>query len=246
MALTKSKDQWSFTKPSDAMADQDSVNGLLTAISNARLTTFVSQKPDNLGQYGLADPAINFTFADDTGKKSTLLLGKKDGNGYFARDPSRSSVFSVGADLYTQLAKSYGELRDLKVLHFDASDITHVEFHNDHGLIAVSSTDGSNWTIDSPAAQKGKSASSYKIFNTLVALRADQIIDHPEPALVEKLAKPALEVVLTDKNGKKLTLKMSKPSGDVVYAQASDVSGLSKVKKQDFDSLNFEASSLLE
>jgi hypothetical protein len=246
MALTKSKDQWNFTKPSDAMADQDSVNGLLTAVSNARLTTFVSQKPDNLGQYGLTDPAINFTFADDTGKKSTLLLGKKEGNGYFARDPSRSSVFSVGADLYTQLAKSYGELRDLKVLHFDPSDITHVEFHNDHGLIAISSTDGSNWTIDSPAAQKGKSASSYKIFDTLVALRADQIIDHPEPALVEALAKPAIEVELTDKSGKKLTLKMLKPSGEVVYAQASDISGLSKVKKQDFDSLNFEASSLLE
>ena len=64
--------------------------------------------------------------------------------------------------------------------------------------------------------------------------------------MVEKLAKPAIEVVLTDKSGKKLTLKMSKPSGEVVYAQASDISGLSKVKKQDFDSLNFEASSLLE
>ncbi|HVB58173.1 MAG TPA: DUF4340 domain-containing protein [Candidatus Acidoferrales bacterium] len=245
LELTKSKDQWKFTKPSDAMADQDSIDALFTAISNAKLTSFVSEKPEDLGKYGLANPAINFTFVDDTGKKSTLLLGKKDGNEYFARDTSRPSIFRVGADLYTQLAKGYGDLRDKKVLHFDSADITRVEIHNDHGTIAVNSKSGNQWVIDSPD-QKGKTAASYKIFDPLTELRADQVIDHPEGSLTAKLAKPAIEVVLTDKNGKTLTLKMSNPTGDVVYAQASDSSSLCKLKKQDFDNLNFQASSLLE
>lgn len=246
MDLTKSKDQWKFTKPSDAMADQDSIDALFTAISNAKLTSFVSEKPEDLGKYGLANPAIDFTFVDDTGKKSTLLLGKKDGNEYFARNTSRPSIFRVNADLYTQLAKGYSDLRDKKVLHFDSADITRVEIHNDHGTIAVNSKGGNQWAIDSPDAQKGKTAASYKVFDPLTELRADQVIDHPEAGLVAKLAKPAIEVTLTDKNGKKLTLKMSKPAGDVVYAQASDSSALYKLKKQDFDNLNFEVSNLLE
>jgi Domain of unknown function (DUF4340) len=246
LALTKAKDQWKFTKPSDAMADQDSIDALLTAVSNAKLTTFASQDAKDPGKYGLANPAIDFTFVDDTGKKSTLLLGKKEGNEYYARDTSRPSVFTVSADLYTQLAKSYSELRDKKVLHFDSTDITHVEFHNDHGVIEISSKPGNKWAIDSPESEKGKSAASYKIFDPLTELRADEVIDHPAANLVAKLAKPAIEAVLTDNNGKKLTLKMSKPSGDVVYAQASDSPALFKLKKQDFDDLNFDAAGLLE
>jgi hypothetical protein len=246
MALAKSKDQWNFTKPSDAVADQSSIATLLNAISSALLTAFVSQKSDDLEKYGLANPAINFTFINDIGKKASLLLGKKDGNNYFAEDTSRPGVFSVNADLYAALAKSYDDLRDKKVLHFNSADITRVEFHNDHGLIVVNSTSGNNWAIDSPDNQKGKSAALSKIFDPLTGLSADQVIDHPEPALVAKLAKPAIEVVLTDKIGKKVTLKMSEPSGDVVYAQASDSPTLFKLKKQGFDNLNFEASSLLE
>ena len=56
--------------------------------------------------------------------------------------------------------------------------------------------------------------------------------------MAAELAKPGIEVDLTDKSGKKITLKMSKPSGDVVYAQMSDGPAVYKLKKADFDSLN--------
>ena len=247
LELAKSKgDQWDFTKPTDAMADQDSIDALLTAVSNARIASFADKNESNPAKYGLKDPAISFTATDDTGKKSTLLLGKKDGNDYFARDTSRPSVFRVSADLYTQLAKKYADLRDKKLLHFDQADITRVEIHNDHGTIEVESKSGNQWVIDSPSDQKGKAAASYKIFDPLTELRADEVIDHPGAGMAATLAKPAIEIVLTDKNGKKLTLKVSKPSGDAVYGQGSESAALYKLKKQDFDNLNFDASSLLQ
>jgi hypothetical protein len=246
LALTKSKDQWAFTKPADTRADQDSISAVLTAIQTGKFTGVGGEKPDDLGKYGLASPAVNLTATDDTGKKSTLLVGKKEGNDYFARDTSRPTIFRIPGDLYTQLTKSFADLRDKKVLHFDSADLTGIEVHNDHGTIVADTKGSDTWTIESPAAQKGKNSTGPKLFDPLSGLHSDQIVDRPGADLASKLAKPAIEVILTDKNKKTITLKVSKPAGDVVYAQASDSPSVYKLKKQDFDNLNFDASTLIE
>ena len=245
LALTKTKDQWNFTKPAETRADQDSINALLTAVQNAKFTNVASEKPEDLPKYGLSSPAVTLTASDDTGKKFTLDIGKKDGNDYFARDASRPMIFHVNSDLYTQLTKNFSDLRDKKVVHVDAADLNRIEIHNDHGSL-VAEKSGDTWKIDSPDAQKGKNAASYKLVDPLTALRADQVIDHPGGDVTSKLAKPAIEVTLTDKNKKTTTLKVSKPAGDVVYAQSSDAPAVYKLKKQDFDNLNFDPSSVTE
>jgi len=245
MALSKTKDRWAFVKPSETRADQDSVDGLLTAIQNAKFTNVASETAEDLGKYGLASPSVNITTSDDTGKEFTLLVGKKDGNDYFARDASRPTIFHVNSDLYTQLTKTFGDLRDKKVLHIDAADISRVEIHDDHGTI-VASSKGDAWTMESPDAQKGKNAASAKIFDPLSGLHADQVIDHPGGDITGKLSNPAIEITLTDKNKMTTTLRISKPTGDVVYAQSSDSPSVYKLKKQDFDNLNLEPSSITE
>jgi hypothetical protein len=245
MALSKTKDQWTFSKPVDTRADQDSVDALLTAVQNAKFTNVASEKPEDLSKYGLANPAVNVTATDDTGKKFTLEVGKKDGNDYFARDTSRPMIFHVNSDLYTQLTKTVADLRDKKVLHADAADLNRIEIHDDHGTL-VASKSGDNWKIDSPDAQKGKTAASYKLVDPMTNLRADQVLDHPGGDVTSKLAKPAIEITLTDKNKKTTTLRVSKPAGDVVYAQSSDSPATYKLKKQDFDNLNVDPSSVAE
>jgi hypothetical protein len=245
LAAAKGKNEWKLSKPDSAPADGDAVDSLLSAVANAKMNSVASEKPDALAKYGLVSPAVAFAAVDDKGQKSTLLVGKKEGDKYFARDASRPMIFRLGEDVYKQLAKSYSDLRDKKVLHVSSDDINHIEIHNDHGIIAAERK-GSEWTIESPDAQKGKTAASWKIFDPLTALRAGEVVDHPAADLLARLAKPGIEATLTDKSGMKITLLVSKPSGDLVYAQASDGSALYKLKKQDFDSLNFEAAHVLE
>jgi hypothetical protein len=245
MALAKSKDQWTFSKPADARADQDSVDGLLTAVQNAKFTNVASEKPDDLGKYGLANPAINLTTTDDTGKKFTLIVGKKDGNDYFARDTSRPTIFHVNNDLYTQLNKTFADMRDKKVLHVDAADLNRIEIHDDHGTL-VATKNGDSWKMESPDAQKGKNAAPFKLVDPLTLVKADQVIDHPGGIVISQLAKPAIEITLTDKNKKTVTLKVSKPAGDIVYAQSSDAPSVYKLKKQDFDNLDLDPANVLE
>lgn len=242
LAATKQKTEWKFTKPSGTMADETNVNSLLGAVDSTRMVSIANERPENLGKYGLASPAITFTAVDDTGKTATLLIGKKEGEDYFARDPSRPMIFTMNKDLYKKLSESYGDLRDRTVVHYAEADINHIEIHNASGVIAATRKSPDEWTADAPADIKGKSAETWKIFGPLSGARADEVLDHPAADLTAKLAHPAIEVVLTDKDGKKVTVRISKEAGDFVCAQTSESHSLYKLKKQILSELNFNPS----
>ena len=250
LALSKKtvndQDQWDFTKPSDARADEDTVSSLLSAISSGTFTKVASEKADDLAKYGLAHPAVRFTAVSDTGGKRTLEVGKKEGDGYLARDDSRPTVFVINEDLYKKLTQNFGDLRDKDLVHFSESDVNRIDLHNANGTMAMARKKGSDfeWTVESPASVKGKSGASWKVFSPLTSARADAIIDHPTAAILSKFAKPAVEIDLTEKDGKKLAIKISSPDGDFVYGQTSASPSVYKLKKSILNDLNFKSSDL--
>lgn len=246
LSASKANEQWKFTKPLDAPASQDAVDSLLQAVSNATMTSVASEKPDDLAHYGLASPPISFTAMDAKGGQYTLLLGKKDGEAYFARDVSRPMIFRVNEDLYKKLTQKFADLRDKRVIHADSADIQQLELRNASGSISLSRKKDSpdDWVFDAPADQKGKPASGWKVLDPLAGLSAEEVIDHPAPNLLAQVANPAITAVLTDKSGKALTVRVSKASGDFVYAQVSDGSALYKLKKDALDSFNVKAADL--
>ena len=244
IAASKEKAGWSFSKPAVGEADADAVNSILAAVSTAKLVSIESENADNLGKYGLASPAITFTAVEGAGKNATLLVGKKDGDEYFARDASRPTIFRINQDLYKKLAQTYPELRDKKIVRFDPATITHFEIHNASGMIVCTRKNEEEWVFDEPADQKGKSASAEKLFSALDQARAEQIIDHLTPDITARLAKPAFNATLTAKDGKKITIAVSKEAGGFVYARSGEGATVYELKKQILDSLNFKASDM--
>jgi hypothetical protein len=240
----KEKRGWNLIKPAAGGADSDAMNALLDAISTAKLVSIESETADNLAKYGLANPAITVTAGDSKGKTATLLIGKKEGDEYFARDTSRPTIFRVNQDLVKKLAVGYPDLRDKKIVRLDPADITHAEIHDANGTIICSRKGDADWVFDEPADQKGKSASLEKLFSTIGEARADQIIDHPAPDVVARLVKPAFDVTFSTKDGKKLNVAISKESGDFVYARNDAAPTVYKLKKQILDTLNFKPSDL--
>lgn len=237
---------WKFTKPTDAPADGDAVNALLGAIENAKAAAIVSEKPDDPAKYGLANPSITFTATNDKSEKSTLIVGKKEGNDYFARDLARPQIFSIDADLEKKIDETYGDLRDRKVAHFDQQQIVRVELHDSNGAMILSHKQDAaeEWTFDSPADQKGKAATAWKILSPVDGLQADEVLDHAPANIAAMLAKPTIEVMLTDQAGKTLTVQISKESGDFAYARTSDGPAIYKVKKQIAEDLNLKPADL--
>jgi len=242
----KDNDQWKLTKPVATLASQDAVDSLLQAVGSATMTSVASETPDNPAHYGLASPPISFTATDAKGGRFTLLVGKKGDNAYFARDLSRPMIFGVSEDLYRKLTEKFTDLRDKQVVHAVSADIQKLDFRNANGVISLSrKKDGSDeWVFDAPADQKGKLASSWKILDPLTGLTADEVIDHPASNLLSLLAVPAVSVNFTDKDGAVVTLKLSKASGDFVYAQASGSSALYKLNKDTLETFNLKATDL--
>jgi len=245
LAATLGSDQWKFSKPGSTPADKNAVEGLISAVANAKMKTVVNEQPNDLAKYGLANPAIRFT-AGNKSAESTLIVGKKQGDTYYARDLSRPMIFSIDEDLYKKLAQGFGDLRDRKVLHLDASSIDKVEIEDPNGTVTLTRAQDNpdQWTIDAPSNLKGKQAAGWKFLDPITNLQADEVLDHPVADLAALVAKPVITVVLTDHNKKQITLRISKASGDNAYANTSDGPQLYKLKKQVLNDLNFKPADL--
>ncbi len=240
MALAKAKDAWMITQPAAATADANAIDALLSAISSAKMASVVSETPDNLPKYGLASPSITFSASDAKGKSATLIVGKKDGDAYFARDSARPMIFTINDDLYKKLSQNFADLRDKRIVSFDPATVTHMDIQNADGSISCTRKNEDEWTFDSPADLKGKSASGEKVFEPLQRARAEQIFDNPPASLSAKFAKPAFEGVFTMKDGKKLTVAISKDADGFVFARTSAGATVYKLKKQLLDDLTFK------
>jgi Domain of unknown function (DUF4340) len=239
--------EWSFTKPLDTRADDDGVSSLLSAVASGTFAKVASEKADDLAKYGLAHPVITFTAISDKGKEQTLEVGRKQGDGYFARDDSRPTIFLINEDLYKKLAQAFGDLRDKDFVHIAESDFNGISLRDSNGTVELARKPGSDfeWLMDSPANDKGKSAATWKVFDPLTSARADAIIDHPSAAILSKLAKPAIEVDFMKKDGKRLTVKLSKAEGDFIYGQSSANPSVYKLKKSMLKDLDLKSSDLV-
>jgi len=240
ISASKDKNEWKFATPAGPLAGKDAVDSLLQAVASAKMVSVASETPDSLARYGLASPAITFTASGGKATVFTLVVGKKDGTAYFARDLSRPTIFRIDGEIEKKLSENFGDLRDKQVLHVDTADMQRIQIEGTAGSVVVSrKPDGSDdWTFESPADRKGKPVSSWKVLDPLGTMRAEEVIDHPAPNLLAQVSGPGIRVVLTGKDGKELNLRVSKPSGDFVYAQASGDAALYKLKKEVFDQLN--------
>lgn len=246
IVMKKTDSGWQMTKPDTGAADSDAVSSLLSAVSSGKFASVASETPDDLGKYGLAHPAVTLTVTDGIGKSTTLIVGSKKGDDYYARDLSRPTVFEIDGDLYKKLAQTPSELLDKEPLHVDESDINEIQIQGSDGnIVADRKSSGSEeWVMSAPAAQKGKSASAWKVFSALSALRADEVIEKPNATILASLAHPAYQLALVDSKGNKKTLKVSGPSGDYIYAQSSDGPAVFKLKKSSLADLDLKPSDL--
>ena len=72
--------------------------------------------------------------------------------------------------------------------------------------------------------------------------RAIAIVDHPSAEIQSKLAKPLVQLTLTAKDGKKLTVSFTPIIEDFVYAKTSDAPTVYKLNKNVLADLNSKIS----
>ena len=244
IAVTKKNSTWEIAKPKEVLADSSAVDSLASALSTDKFTDVVSESPDDLAKYGLTHPSMSVTAAIK-GQEFHLLVGKKNGDNYYARDTARPMIFEISSTVYDALNKKFFDLRDKSILQFDPANVTVVEIHNASGAIQCVQGKDDQWTILQPVADKGKAIQSWKILDPLQNARAKQIYDTPSRAVLAHLAKPAIDVILTDKSGKKTTIDISAAVGDSVYVRTTAGPEVYELNTQILKDLGFKAADLL-
>lgn len=240
---------WWISQPIDTQADQSTADGIADQLAENRVSQTEPGTEDRRKAYGLDPAQASIEFQAQNGSKHTLLIGSKDfsGDSVYTIIDGAQSVALLPAAIGESAGKPLQELRDRSIVHLDAANLQRIEIHDSNGDIVVTSAKGKpdQWTIEAPAAQKGKLAPSWKVLDPFTGLQANDVIDHPAPKLVALLASPAIRVVFTSADGKQVTLQISKPSGDNLYARASDRAALYTLSKQSFDGLNLKPADLV-
>jgi hypothetical protein len=234
VAAMKKDPDWNIEKPRATPGDSNAITSLLSTVNNAQITQFVSETPGDLAKYGLANPMIRFRATASSGQQVELQIGKKDGAEYFARDASRPVIFRVNDTLYKALDEKFSDLRDKQLVHISEGDITEVDVRSQNGTAQCVKNAKGDLVIPpaDKAGDKKDAGQPCPFIMPLDSARAQEIYDEPPASIVSKLAKPAVDVTLTNSAGKKMEIQVSAASGDSVYARTAAGPQVYKLDKQ--------------
>jgi hypothetical protein len=229
--LTKSGTEWRVTQPIMGRADFAAVEGSLERLSSARMQGIVDPAGGDLKRYKLDPPVATFT-AMSGSSRAALLLGETENALIYAKDASRSMVFTVAPTLYTDLIRDVSEYRRKDLFDSRSFTITRAEFQRGSERIVLEKSKSSDGKEIWKNAD-GKDVDTAKVedlLSKLTSLRADSFESTRNPALKT----PALTAsVRFDEN--KMEQVVLARSGSDVFASRGDEAGSAKLAASGFD-----------
>lgn len=230
LQFARSGAEWRIVKPVAARADYAAIEGLMTRLSSTQMQKVVAPAAGDLKAYGLDRPALTATVLSGS-SKATLLVGRADEGGRFAKDAARSEVFTVEESLFTDLAKDLAEYRRKDM--FDARSFTANRIETRRGAETLAfekmTADGKEaWR--NAAGQNIDAAKIEDLLTKLSNVRAQSF----EVAAHASLKIPALTVTIRFDDSKTEIATFGR-SGTDVFGGRADEPGAARVDAMAFD-----------
>ena len=243
LAFAKKGTDWRFSKPYDASADFNIVDGIVGRLFQARMTAIeAADGTADLKKYGLDKPQAVATIGAGSAKATIALGAKKDDGSLYARDLSRSMVFTVEATLLDELKKSPDDLRKKDIFEFRSfsalgADVTvggkSFTFEKQKGPAPADAAAAPTevWKQTKPDAKDIDQTKFTDFLTTMSNLRAEKFAD--------KALTTGEEFVLTARFGDAASPQTDevrfRKSGTVVHAILPGEGGAAVVSTADFD-----------
>jgi len=177
LELERKDERWQLVQPVADLGDESTVSGLLSALEFGKAKTFVEEQPADLAKYGLAEPQVVVRVREQ-GKDSwqQLDIGSQTGEDYYARDPQRAPVFTVGKDLVENLQKGVWDFRDKDVINVKQDQISELSLKRGDEEILLRQEEY-KWTFEKPDSEKGKEALGYKFWYPLDDIKYTELLE---------------------------------------------------------------------
>jgi hypothetical protein len=223
IVLESRQDGWWLTQPVADLADDAAVGRLIRNLGESERerviadSASIADAPDKAAQYQLQPPRLEVTVETKEQAptpSATIRYGAEnptDTYVYVQQAGENPEVFTVRAWRYDNVDKGLFELRDRRVLNFDAEEVREFEITYGADRIAGSRADEDSWRLTLPeAAADGEAVDELlqRLGRAKIARFVDETSD--AAALVEHgLDRPMLTLVLTvgeDRAEKRLTV----------------------------------------
>jgi hypothetical protein len=233
--------QWQMSSPQNWRVDQDSATGVASAYSGLTYDRIVEEKPADLSGYGLQSPATELTVTGKDGKSRKLLLGDDTptGGATFAKFADDPKVFTIQSGTKTSLDKSAMDLRDKRLLAFEADKLTRVELTAKGQPVEFGRNAQKEWQIVKPKPQRADNGQVEELVRKLGDVRMDTSVPEADAAKAPASFAAGTRIgvaSVTDATGTK-TLEVRK-KGEEYFAKSSVVDGVFKVANDVGESLN--------
>jgi hypothetical protein len=193
LSFSLEDDVWRMTKPIDTKANKSAIDDIITKLDDGKAKSFEVERSTNLKAYNLDPPEKSvrlYVGADRT--VYDLLIGKRTGDGYYAKDGARDPVIVVDTSLVAELSKSVLELRNTKALDFVTYRTARVSFEYGDLSVKAERDSADDWWIVEPLRAEASNSDINEILYDLQDLKAESFAaDKPTNLARYGLADPA-------------------------------------------------------
>jgi hypothetical protein len=203
---------WRITRPAALPADRETVSEFLDKLAGQKVRDFVAEAPASRQTYGLDRPTrvTIHTGRDKDRASRTLLLGRVDADkkGVYAMRPDEPSVLLVPEEVWTQVPKNVGVLRNKVLVDVERDKLTRVEIESPKGGVVVA-RDKDEWKIVAPQVLPADQVEVGALLTKVRDLRAQGFLSDEAADVAKYLAKPEVRVALIDQAGARTTVLLA-------------------------------------
>jgi Domain of unknown function (DUF4340) len=226
--------KWSILAPKPLPADQNSIGGLTSAVTNLTAERIVDDHPTDLPSYGLSPANIEAKYTMSDGKINTLLIGDDTPtkNGVYAMAGGDPRLFTLSTASKGNFDKTSKDLRDKRMMTFDQEKISRVELTAKKQTIEFGRVNQTDWQILKPKPLRADGWQVEELVRKIKEANMDTSVsdeDLKKAAAAFATATPIATVKVTEAAGTQ-TIEVRK-SKDDYYAKSSVVDGVHKVTK---------------
>jgi hypothetical protein len=195
--LERRDSQWRLAAPLDAVADGFTADAIAAALAQLGSEAAI-ESPQPLAVYGLEDEGRDLAFQAG-GARHVLRLGKSApiGGNRYAWVEGQTRVYTVAGVAVNAFSKALDDLREKRLLRFDAGAARRVTLRWPGGQVALARGEDERWKLEQPLVGPADETTVEKLLNDLSFLRASGFVDAPTPEQRKALATPELEVEVT-------------------------------------------------
>ena len=230
---------WKITAPVAFPVDRDAVMPLVSTLTSVASDKVVDDKPGDLSQYGLNEPALSVTVRFKTGKSKLIAIGDATaiGSAFYARAEGDPHVYTLASYTKDSLDKKSADLRDRRMLTFNSDKLARVVLTARKAETEFGKNTSGDWQIVKPKPYRADVFSVDDLVRRLKDVKLDPALsadDLKQAASTFNSAAPVATVTVTDANGsQKLEIRKTKAKDekdDKYFARSSVVEGVYAVE----------------